>query len=114
MNLGRLVVKLLANGIVVVPMLMWLTEAGFTASLLTALALGVLAFLIGDQLILRQTNNLVATLADAVIAFAFLWFVADVMDWALTFGELLAIVVVLGVVETVYHRYLGNRDRADA
>lgn len=109
-RLGRLVVKFIANGIVVVPLLMWFSEAGFFASLATALALGLLAYLIGDQLVLRYTNNVVATLSDALLAYAFLWFVADMMDWMLSAGELLVIVVFLGVVEWVYHRYLANRD----
>lgn len=110
----RFLIKCIANGVVTAALLMWLTEAGFVPALLTALALAVLAWLIGDQLILRLTNNTVATLADGVLAFAFLWFVADVMDWSLTAGELLFITAVLAIVEWTYHRYLGERDRADA
>ena len=108
--MNRFVRKLVMNGIVVVPLLMWFTEATFWASIVTAVILSTVAFFIGDQLILRMSNNTVATLADAVLAFVYLWIVADTMDWALTIGELFTIVVALGIVEMIYHRQLGRQD----
>lgn len=98
------------NGIVVVPLLMWFTEATFWGSLLTAVALSAVAYAIGDQLILRASNNTTATLADAAIALLFLWMVASFANWTLSFAELLTIVVAVGVVELIFHRQLGRAD----
>jgi membrane protein DedA with SNARE-associated domain len=108
--LEKFIVKLVANGIFVVPLLMWLGGASFVGALITAVVLCVIAYLLGDQIILRSSNNTVASLADAVIAFVFLWAVGYYMRWTLTFAELLTIAVVVGIVEAFFHRYLGMRD----
>ena len=112
--LNRFVVKLIANAIVVIPLLIWFSEAGFVESLIAALVLAVLAYLVGDQLILRMSNNTVATISDAVLAFVYLWLGAEWMDWNLNLWEILVISVVLGIVEAIFHRYLGVRDQETA
>lgn len=108
--MNRILRKILMNGIVVVPLLMWFTEATLWGSIMTALALSVIAYLLGDQVILRMSNNIVATVADAALTFFYLWLVADWMDWSLTIGELTTITLALGVVEFIYHRQLGMAD----
>jgi hypothetical protein len=108
--LEKFLVKLVVNGIIVIPLLMWFGGASFGSALVTAVALCVIAYLLGDQLILRSSNNTIASLADALIAFAFLWVVGYYMNWSLNFAELVTIAVVLGVAEAFFHRYLGNRD----
>lgn len=108
--MNRFILKLLLNAIVVVPMLIWFTEATFIGSLITAIGLSVISYLIGDQFILRRTNNIVATAADAVLAFAYLWMVAAFVNWDYTFGEMLMTVAVLGVVEWFFHASLQNND----
>ncbi|MEX1029262.1 MAG: DUF2512 family protein [Paenibacillaceae bacterium] len=102
--------KVIMNGIVVVPMLMWLSDASFWGSVVTALILCVVAYFVGDQLILRLSNNTIATIADAVIAFFYLWIVSNMMDWTLTLGEILLISLALGLVEIIFHRQLGQVD----
>ncbi|MFS0918154.1 DUF2512 family protein [Brevibacillus sp. 179-C 1.1 NHS] len=62
-------------------------NATWTSAILAALGLTVIAYLIGDQLILCATNNTIATIADAVIAAFYLWAVASWLDWLLSFGE---------------------------
>lgn len=103
--------KLLMNGVVLVLMLMWLSNATFWGSVFAAIGLVIIAYLIGDQLILRVTNNAVATVADACIAFFYLWLVARYADWTLSLGEILIIAIVVGVVEMIFHRQLGWADR---
>jgi hypothetical protein len=110
--MGKFLRKSLMNGIVIIPLVLWFTEATFFASLITALALSTIAYLIGDQVILRMSNNMVATLADAGLAFAFLWVVAIYTGWSLTVGEMFIIVALLSVVEWIFHRQLGRMDRS--
>ena len=107
----RFLVKVVLNGIILVPFLYWFAEVNFWTSVLTSLGLTVIAYLVGDQLILRASNNVVATIADALLSLVYLWAVAAFLDWPLSWGELLFTVVVLGVVEMFYHRYLGKVDR---
>lgn len=108
--MGRFLVKVLLNGIILVPFLYWFAQTTFWTSVFAALGLTIIAYLIGDQLILRATNNMVATIADAILAFVYLWALAAFFDWPLSWGELLLTVIVLGVVELFYHRFLGKAD----
>jgi hypothetical protein len=112
MDWQKLWIKVGLNGVFTVPLLMWFTEAGFWGAAVTSVLLSVIAFFVGDQLILKASNNTAATLADAVLAFFYLYLVADYMNWSLGMGELLTIVAVLGMIEAVYHRMLGNMDKA--
>ncbi len=108
MNL--LIRKIFMNGIVVIPLLMWLSEASFWSSLVTALMLAVVAYFIGDQVILRMSNNTIAVVADIGLAFVFIWVAAYTMDWALALSEILIISLAVGIVEFIFHRQLGEAD----
>jgi uncharacterized membrane protein len=102
--------KLLLNSIVLIPLLLWFTGAPLFSIVLAALGLCVLAYLVGDLFILRATNNTVATIADGVMAFIYLWAVAYFADWALSFSELFVTVLALAFVEAIFHRMIA-RDR---
>jgi hypothetical protein len=108
--LGKFVIKALLNSLVVVPLLLWFTEASFAAAVVTSLLLSIVAYFIGDQMILRFTSNAIATLADAVLAFAFLWMAADMQGWSLSMSELISIVILLGFVEYLLHSWLIRDD----
>lgn len=108
--MNRFLRKLLMNGIVGVPLLMWFTEATLWSSVIAVFVLSVIAYILGDQMILRMSNNTVATVADAGLTFIYFWLVADWMDWSLTIGELSVITLAIGVVEFIYHRQLGEAD----
>lgn len=108
--MNKFVVKLLLNGIIVIPLLMWFTEATFMGALVFSAILSAIAYIVGDKLILKGTNNTIATISDALLAGVFLWIAADFLEWTLTFGELLMIAIILAIAEVFFHRYLGNRD----
>jgi hypothetical protein len=110
--MGKLLLKILLNGIVVIPLLLWYSEAAFWSAAITAVALSIVAYFVGDQMILRASNNMTATIADALLAFAFLWLVAEMMVWSLTFTEITIIALLLGVVEFIFHRIIANDIRA--
>ncbi|RNB74094.1 DUF2512 family protein [Brevibacillus panacihumi] len=112
--MSRFLIKLIINGVIVVGSLIWFTNATWGSAILAALGLTVIAYLLGDQLILRATNNITATIADAVIAAVYLWAVSRAFNWDLSFGELIATVAILGVAEFFFHRYLGLNDVANA
>ena len=106
----RFIIKLILNGIIVVPSLMWFAGASLLSSVMAAFVLSVIAYFLGDQMVLRFSNNLVATIADAVLAYVYFWIVSAVMNWPLSRSEILSIVVLLGVVEFIYHQYLIRHD----
>jgi hypothetical protein len=104
--MNKLLLKIVGNGIVVVGLLMLFTEGSFIGALAAAVALSIIAYLLGDQMVLRKTNNGVATVADAVLAAIYLWAVVDFANWSLSLGELLTIVIVLGAFEYFFHSLL--------
>jgi hypothetical protein len=106
--------KVLWNGIVVVPLLLLFSkETTVLEAVLTSLALTCIAYAVGDQMILRSSNNVIATVSDMLLAFFLIWMAAYYAKWTLSFTELCVICIGLGVVEYVYHRYLA-RDREPA
>jgi membrane protein DedA with SNARE-associated domain len=102
----KFITKIVLNGIIVIPLLMWFAGASFMSAMITAVALAVIAYLLGDQIILRASNNTIATIADAVLAIVFLWMVAYFMNWRINLIQLVTIALVLGVVEAFFHRFL--------
>ncbi|XID94588.1 DUF2512 family protein [Paenibacillaceae bacterium WGS1546] len=102
----KFVLKWLINGAIVVLLLMYYADVSFIGAAATATVLSLLAYFIGDQFILRSTNNIVATISDAVLAFVFLWLVAYAWNWPLSMGEILVITAMLGVAEWFIHRYV--------
>jgi membrane protein HdeD len=104
--MGRFLTKWIISSIIVVPLLMWFTEASFWGAFMTASVLCILSYVIGDLGILRASNNTVATLADAGLALAWFWIVADFSNWSLSGGELLALTIAVAAFEAIFHRMI--------
>lgn len=112
---------------VVLKYLMVLILLEIVLSLTTALTIGeiavisaavtILAYLIGDLLILSFSNNFVATVADAVLAFLTIYMFNFWSDYGIiTAGDAIISAVVLGAGEWFFHKYMlkvvyPNRDR---
>jgi hypothetical protein len=107
----KFITKLLINGVIVIPLMIWFSHVTFLQAACTSVVLSVIAYFVGDQFILRQSNNTVATIADAVLSFLYLWLVAYVMNWDLSLMEIFVISVILGVAEAVFHRFLTIDDK---
>lgn len=108
--MNRFLRKVIMNGIVVVPLLMWFSEATLIGSLVAAVVLSFVAYYLGDQLILRASNNTVATLADAGLSLFYLYWTAYMFDWELTLWEAVVITGAIAVVEWIFHRQLERYD----
>lgn len=99
-------VKMVGNGAIVVGLLMLLGDASFIGALGAALALTIIAYLLGDMVILQKTNNITATAVDAVLAFVLLWGISTNAEWNISVGDLLIITAALGVFEYIFHEML--------
>ena len=98
--------KFVLNSLIVIPFLYLFSEATLNEAILAAAALSIVAYFVGDQLILRRTNNLIATIADVGLTYFFLWVVGDSMNWNLTFIELLSVSLAIGAVEYMFHLFI--------
>ena len=75
-----------------------------------SLVLTVVAYVLGDRMILPAAGNAVAVLADGLLAFLILW-LAGIMVAAmdLRFGAIVLATSVIGIVEFFFHQYLISR-----
>ena len=83
----KFIFKWLINGVIVSSLLVFYTDINYITAAFIASALSVIDYFIGDQLLLRATNNTVATIADGLGTLLFLGIVADSMNFDLSFGE---------------------------
>jgi membrane protein HdeD len=104
--MGRFLAKWLIGAIIIVPLLMWFTEASFWGAFLATSAFCIISYLVGDLGILRASNNTIATLADAGLALAWFWIVADFSDWSLSGGELITLTIAITIFEAIFHRMI--------
>ncbi|MGN7356724.1 DUF2512 family protein [Paenibacillus sp. SAF-054] len=104
----KLIAKLLVHAVVITALLVALSNASIGAALIGALIIGIVSYLLGDLLILPRTNNMVATLSDAILVYAMLWIVSSFASWTLSYVDMLIIAVVAGVFEFFYHIWLLN------
>lgn len=106
----KFIIKWVLNGVIVTALLMWFADVSFWSAFITASVLTVIAYLLGDQVLLRATNNTVATIADLLLAAVYLGVVEAFYDWGLSFGEIAMISILVAAAEWVYHRYVLGQD----
>lgn len=106
----KFLLKFLVNGLIVVTYMYYYTEISFWSAVVVAAGLTVLAYLIGDQVILRATNNWFATACDIAMAAGYLGILSYFYTWDLSLGETIIIALTLGLAEWVMHRYVFHED----
>ena len=99
----KLIVKLLAHGILITVLIVLLSNAAAGGAIFTAIGIAVVSYVLGDLMILPRTSNMVATLMDALLVFVVLWFVASASNWTLSFGDILLITVFAAAFEYFFH-----------
>jgi hypothetical protein len=85
-------------------------DMSFGNVLSISVVLTLASYLIGDLLILRKTNNTMATIADFAMAFLVIWLMGE----NLTFGDSLimpALISAAGIAlfETFFHKYVARQ-----
>lgn len=104
--MGKFIFKWALNGVIVVIFLTYYANMSYLTAALAATVLTIIAYLIGDVYILPRTGDVVAAIADAVLALVYLIVAAILFDWRLNFGEAAVIAAVLGFAEYFYHRFV--------
>lgn len=108
-HIVALLIKFAMIAVVLVAILSFLTSLYFGDILYIAGTVTLLAYVIGDMLILRMSNNTVASIADAGLAlltiymFNYIWVIHKI-----SFTDALISGVVIGVGEWFFHKYVAN------
>ncbi|MHB8156217.1 MAG: DUF2512 family protein [Desulfocucumaceae bacterium] len=83
------------------------TDLPMSHGIVTGVVLSVIAYFLGDLLILPHTNNTIATGADIVIAaLVYRFGVTLYKGTGLSMGELIFFSLVVGVSEWFLHKYI--------
>ena len=85
-------------------------DMSFGNVLSISVVLTLASYLIGDLLILRKTNNTMATISDFALAFLVIWLMGE----NLTYGDSLvmpALIAAAGIAlfETFFHKYVSRQ-----
>ncbi|PGL72936.1 YndM family protein [Bacillus sp. AFS055030] len=84
-------------------------DMAFRNVFLITLVLGVIAYIVGDMLILSKTNNTVATIADVGIAFLIIWYMGSKLTYGGSmFTPALISAIGIGLFEIFFHKYVYN------
>lgn len=106
-----LLVKFLMVAIILEIALGLLTDLAFSQILIVSLAVTLIAYIIGDLLILRFSNNTVSTISDAILSFITIYgfsLMENYRDIELLDAVICA--VVLGIGEWFYHKYIVKKE----
>jgi hypothetical protein len=101
---------LLLDGPIIALLAYYYTDITIQTATLAALVFTVISYYLVDQLILRSTNNRIATLCDGVLSVVYLWILASMFHWTLGWDEILTTSATLAVAEWVFHRYILKPD----
>jgi len=104
--MGKFLLKALLNGVIVVPLLLWFGTVSFWEAVAAAAVLTVIAYFLGDRIILPATNNLTATIADFGLAYVYVWMVGSFLNWNVSLGETFWIALGVAAVELLFHAML--------
>jgi putative flippase GtrA len=110
----KFLVKWVLNGAIVTLLLSYFTGISYWTAFIAASVLTIIAYFVGDQFILRQSNNTVATIMDGVMAVLYLLVLEFYFDWGLSWAEIFTIAAVLAVAEAFLHRYIFQQENIKA
>jgi hypothetical protein len=108
-HVAAVIIKLIIITVILEILLNMLTDLTFSEILYVSAAVTILAYIIGDLLILPLSNNTVATIADiglalfTIYAFNYLWNV-----WEISFIDALISAAAIGVAEWFFHKYMAT------
>lgn len=73
-----------------------------------SVVLGVLSYIIGDVLILRRSNNTVATIADFGLAWLTIWLMARYLEGGYVGTPSFIAAIGVSIFEIFFHKYVRN------
>lgn len=104
-----LLIKFVMVAVVLEIILNLMTYLTFTDILIISLAVTILAYIIGDLLILPASNNTIATVSDIGLALVTIYMFNFIFNVRLiSFWDALVAAVIVGVGEWFLHKYLSS------
>ncbi len=109
-HITPLLIKFFMIAVILSIVLGIMTDLTFGNILYLSVAVTVIAYVIGDLLILSVANNTVTTIADLIIAFLAVYLYDYLLDAELISAwDALVAAIVIGVGEWFFHKYAARR-----
>jgi hypothetical protein len=108
-HVRALILKVLMIGVITVLVLSLFRGIRPADSISIAIVITVVAYVLGDLLILPAYGNTAASISDGIIAFLITWltpFVAT--NIPVTIGNALAVGILVGAAEWFFHKYVAR------
>lgn len=108
-HIAALLIKFVMVAVVLEIIFSILTTLTFASILYIAAAVTIIAYIIGDLLILPASNNTIASMSDVALALATMYMFNYI--WSTTqihFVSALIAAVIIGVGEWFFHKYVSN------
>lgn len=105
-HVRALAVKFLLNGVIILAVLSLLGDVDAATAIYIALIITIVAYILGDLLILPAFGNTTASISDGIMAFLITWIIPFVVPGlTITLGTALAVGAAIGVGEWFFHKY---------
>lgn len=105
-----LIIKFIMIAVILEIILMFGSTLNFNEILAISLTVTVIAYIIGDLIILSMTNNTVATICDGILAFVVIYLFNYVYSYKyIPVSSTLVAAVVLGIGEWFFHKYMAHK-----
>ena len=108
-HVRALIIKVLMIGVITMVVLSMFRGITPADSIYIAIVITLVAYVLGDMLILPAYGNLAASISDGIIAFLIAWltpFVAP--NIPVTLGNALAVGALVGIGEWFFHKYVAR------
>jgi len=113
-HISALLVKYIMTAFILEIVLLLISHASFGEILLLSLAVTVITYIIGDNIILPATNNIIATIADMGLSLVIIYLFDSLQNAEdITFQSAAVAGVMLGFGEFFFHKIIDQRIREE-
>lgn len=108
-HLSALIIKFLIIAVILEILLNITTDLDFYEILIISLTVTIVAYLLGDLLILPSSNNIIATISDIGLSLIIiLLFNYRYVNTEISFSDALISAVVIGAGEWFFHKFMAS------
>lgn len=107
-HLVAILIKFAAAAVIFEAYFLLVTDLDFGQALLIAGVITLVSYALGDILIMPRAGNIVATLADLVLAFFIVYLFKAMAFSAIGIADAIIVAILTGIEEWFFHRYLAE------
>jgi hypothetical protein len=107
-HISALALKFVVVAVILEIILMTMTNLSFGSILWIAVGVTLVAYVVGDLLILPRSNNTMATIVDVLLAFGAIMLFGAFVYGNIRLIDALVASIGIGIGEILFHRFMGR------